>query len=288
MDTTVLLRDGWAIAPSAAVTAAESDIATAGFDTSEWTPTFVPSTVLAALARNGQVEDPYFGRNLEAIPVGQFEQPWWYRTEFTLDPCPAAGARLVSEGINYRADVWLNGQQIGDRETLAGAFRIFELDVSQHLVAGVNALAIKVHPPKPGELTIGFVDWNPAPPDRNMGLWREVKLRLTGGVALDDVFVRSDVDLESLATASLTVNATLRNDSDRQVTAIVAGTVGEEIQIEHEEVLEPRETARSSSRRTDIEQLVIDQPRLWWPNNLGEPSAQPFPGWRSSTSTTWR
>ena len=121
VDTTLLLREAWQIAPAAAVEAAASDVATAGFDSSEWTPTFVPSTVLAALARAGQVEEPYFARNLEAIPTGQFEHPWWYRTEFTLDEHPAPGARLLFEGINYRADVWLNGEKIGKQEELAGA-----------------------------------------------------------------------------------------------------------------------------------------------------------------------
>ena len=271
-ETTVLLDDGWEIASAAAVAAAEAEVATAGFDTSGWTSTRVPSTVLAALARNGQVEDPYFGKNLEAIPTGQFEQPWWYRTEFILDEAPAPGARLVFEGINYRADVWLNGEKIGDREALVGAFRIFALDVSPRLEAGVNALAVKVHPPKPGEPTIGFVDWNPTPPDRNMGLWREVKLRLTRGVALDDVFVRSDVDLESLATASLTVSATLRNDSDRPVTAVVAGAIGDGIEVEQEESLRPREERRIELSPARFEQLIINKPRLWWPNNLGEPN----------------
>ncbi|MDX1500722.1 MAG: glycoside hydrolase family 2 TIM barrel-domain containing protein [Thermoanaerobaculia bacterium] len=231
----------------------------------------MPSTVLAALARSGQVADPYFGRNLEAIPADQFQQPWWYRTEFAIDEPPAPGARLVIEGINYRADVWLNGRKIADRQELAGAFRMFELDVSSHLAVGVNALAIRVHPPEPGEFTIGFVDWNPTPPDRNMGLWREVKLRLTGGVALDEVFVRSDVDVPSLETASVIVSATLRNDLDREVTAVVAATIGEAIRIEHREVLPPREKRRIQLSPDRFEQLVIDEPRLWWPNNLGEP-----------------
>jgi exo-1,4-beta-D-glucosaminidase len=270
-ETTVRLQDGWKIVAAAAVTAAESEVATAGFDTSGWTPTRVPSTVLAALVRDGQVEDPYFGKNLEAIPTGQFEHPWWYRTELTLDRPPAPGARLVFEGINYRADVWLNGQKIGDREELLGAFRLFALDVSAHLVAGVNALAVKVYPPEPGDPTIGFVDWNPIPPDRNMGLWRGVELRLSGGVALDDVFVRSDVDLESLAKASLTVTATLRNDTDRRVTTVVAARIGDDIELEHREALEPRQERRIELSPARFDQLVIDRPRLWWPNGLGEP-----------------
>lgn len=270
--TTVRLADGWQIASAADVTAAESAVATAGFDSTGWTNTRVPSTVLAALVRDGQVEDPYFGRNLEAIPTGRFEHPWWYRTEFTLEEPPKPGARLVFEGINYRADVWLNGRQIGHREDLAGAFRIFSLDVSAQLTAGVNALAVRVQPPKPGDPTIGFVDWNPTPPDRNMGLWRGVQLRLTGGVALQDVFVRSELDLETLAKASLTISATLRNDSDRRVTAVVAGTIGAAIEIEQREVLQPGEERRIELAPSRFAQLVLDRPRLWWPNNLGEPN----------------
>ena len=93
----------------------------------------------------------------------------------------------VFEGINYSADIWLNGRQIGSREDVLGAFRMFELDVSSHLVSGANTLAILVYPPRPGDPTIGFVDWNPPPPDRNMGLWRGVRLRLNGGVGLSGV-----------------------------------------------------------------------------------------------------
>jgi exo-1,4-beta-D-glucosaminidase len=270
-ETTVLLGDGWRIAPASAVAAAEGDVATVGFDTSEWTPTSVPSTVLAALARDGQVENPYFGRNLERIPAEPFEDPWWYRTEFTLEAPPAPGARLLFEGINYRADVWLNGRKIAGRKELVGAFRMFDLDVSAHLTAGANALAVQVHPPEPGDPTIGFVDWNPTPPDRNMGLWREVKLRLTGGVALDDLFVRSDVALGPPATASLTISATLRNRLDRRVTAVVAGTIGEGIEVEHEEVLQPNEERSIELSPARFEQLSLTEPRLWWPNGLGEP-----------------
>ncbi|MCP4658993.1 MAG: glycoside hydrolase family 2, partial [bacterium] len=270
-ETTVELRDDWRIVSAAECTEPGAAISIPDFDTSEWTPTSVPATVLAALVRSGAVEDPYFGKNIERIAAERFADPWWYRTEFSLDSPLPSHARLVFEGVNYRADVWLNGEKIASREELAGAFRIFEIDVSQNLAAGTNVLAVEVHPPQPGELTIGFVDWNPAPPDRNMGLWRGVKLRLTGDVALDDVFVRSDLDLETLARASLTVSARVVNHSDQPVTAAVTGTIDDVVEIGHEVVLQPREERELVLSPAEFPQLALDQPRLWWPNNLGEP-----------------
>ena len=191
-ETTFELADGWHLAAAAEVETAADEISVSGFDTAGWTSTFVPSTVMAALVRSGEFADPYFDKKLEEIPVERFAGPWWYRTEFEVKEVPAAGARLAFDGINYSADIWLNGRQIADRGEVLGAFRTFDLDVTGDLVVGVNSLAVLVYPPQPGDPTIGFVDWNPTSPDKNMGLWREVKLRLTGGVALDDLFVRSE------------------------------------------------------------------------------------------------
>ena len=270
-ETTVTLQEGWQIAAAADVTAEPAAVSAVGFDSASWTATTVPSTVLAALVRSGEVEDPYFGRKLEEISEERFAGPWWYRTEIVLDPPLPAAARLLFTGINYRADVWLNGQQVATRDDLVGAFRMFDLDVSDHLVAGTNALAVLVHPPQPGDPTIGFVDWNPTPPDRSMGLWRPVELRLTGEVAVDELFVRSDLDPADLSRASLTVSGTLANRSDRRVTAVVRGAIGAEIEIEERLVLEPGEERPLELSGDRFEQLVIEEPRLWWPNNLGEP-----------------
>ncbi len=280
-DTVVPLRDGWHIASSAEIEASEEAVSTPGLDVSSWTATPVPSTVMAALVRGGEVKDPYLGKKLEEVPVERFQQPWWYRTELTVDGPIRPGTRLVFEGINFRADVWLNGRQVGSRDRLVGSFRIFEIDVSEHLVEGTNALAVLVHPPRPGDLTIGFVDWNPTSPDRNMGLWRGVHLRRTGAVSLDDVVVRSDIDLETLASASVTIGGTLRNHTDQPVTARVTGTIsggivppegGQRIEFEQEVALGPGESHALEFAPAEFEQLAIDQPRLWWPNHMGEPN----------------
>jgi exo-1,4-beta-D-glucosaminidase len=269
---TVQLAERWSIRPSASVTASPETVSTPGFDAADWYPTSVPATVLAALVGNGVYSDPFLGKNLEAIDKEQFNRSWWYRTEFTFERDKTAGnVRLVFEGVNYRADVWLNGQRVADRSELAGAYRVFEFDVTNHVRPGVNALAVEVFPPQSGEFTIGFVDWNPRPPDRNMGIFRPVKLRVSGPAALDDVFVTSSLDLATLASATLAISATLTNHDDEPASAKVAGRIGE-IAFSKAFTLQPHEKKKVTLTAEEIPELRLDKPRLWWPNNLGEPN----------------
>jgi len=268
---TVALADGWAIQGSSACAAPAQAIAAPGFDAGAWTRTAAPSTVLAALVGSGAYPDPFFAKNLERIDPARFRQPWWYRTEFTLGAAAAAShVRLVLEGVNYSAEAWLNGRKIADRGEIRGAFRTFQIDVTGNVREGANALAIEVFPPEPGDFTIGFVDWNPRPPDANMGIWRPVKLRVSGPVALDEVFVQPSL-ARTLDEASLTVSALLVNNDDAPVKASVAGSV-EQVRFSKEVTLAPGERRRVVMSAPEFPQLVLAKPRLWWPNNLGEPN----------------
>ncbi len=162
----------------------------------------MPTTVVAALVADGTYPDPYYGMNLRAFPgvsykVGTnfsnqempadspFAVPWWYRTEFSL-PAQAADQRLWLRmgGVNYRFDAWLNGTQIAFAAKTGGAFRAHEIDVTGVAQVGANALAVLVSAPTPGDLAITFVDWNPMPPDKLMGLYRPVTLTSSGPVTL--------------------------------------------------------------------------------------------------------
>jgi len=177
----IALDNGWYIRSSAELSESGQSLSRSGLDMENWYPATVPSTVLAALVENGVYIDPFFGKNLANIPTEPFKESWWYRKEFALEDIKAfSDARLILEGINYRANIWLNGKKIASADKLFGAFRIFEIDITDIMVQGTNTLAIEVLPPKPGDFTIGFVDWNPRPPDENMGIWRGVKLRLAG------------------------------------------------------------------------------------------------------------
>ncbi len=266
----IVLSEGWFIKSAEKIDATGEIISTAGLDLNGWYPATVPSTVLAALIKNGEYQDPFFGRNLERIPGERFDVSWWYRKEFDLPTIKSLSrARLFFDGLNYRANVWLNGKQIANKEQIVGAFRVFGLDVTEGVKPGKNILAVEVFPPQPGDFTIGFVDWNPKPPDKNMGIWRPVTVRLTGPVAIEDPFVRSEVNCESLAEASLTITSDLINTSSRTVKGTVRAEL-EDIVLNQEVELSPGERKAVIFTPQQFAELNLHQPRLWWPNNWGE------------------
>jgi len=196
------LREGWAIQSSAKVAAGGEVVSRPGFAEAGWHRATVPTTVVSALVADGTYSDPYYGMNMRKIPGttykpganfsnvempadSPFAVPWWYRTELTL-PSEAAGKTLWLrfDGVNYRFDAWPNGKKIADAAKTAGAYRVHELDVTGVATPGKNALAVLVSAPKPNDLAITFVDWNPMPPDKVMGLYRPVTIEATGPVSL--------------------------------------------------------------------------------------------------------
>ena len=246
-------------------------VSTPSFDTTSWLPAAVPSTVLAALVANGRYKEPYFGMNLKEIPTESFERPWWYRTEFSLSAEEAAGTVLLAfDGINHAAHVWLNGRPIATSDDVKGTFRRFQFDVSEAVVVGANALAVEVVPPKPGDFSTGFVDWNPPPPDRNMGLFRPVTLRFCSGVSIENPFVQTQLNLETLAEADLTVSADVVNHTDEAVSGVLEGWI-EERQFGAEVHLEPHERRTVVFPGPEHQQLHVERPRVWWPYELGTP-----------------
>lgn len=266
------IRGGWSLIAAADCVEDGAAISTVGYKAKEWVGAQTPATVLGALVADGRYPDLYFADNLERVPREQFEGAWWYRTEFEV---PAAEVdrvgRLVLEGVNYSANVWLNGQLVADRDTIVGAFRIHEIEIPGRVQVGANALAIEVFPPEAGDFTIGFVDWNPTPPDRNMGLWRPVALRLHGPVSIDDVYVSSDVDLETLGSADLEVSGIVVNHSAEPVDVRLRGEL-EGAYFGKSVRLDPHERRAVTFSAAQFPVLHLDSPRLWWPHTIGEPN----------------
>ncbi len=259
-----LLSAGWMIQASSEVKQTPGQVSRQGFDTRGWYSASVPSTVFAALVDNGSYENPYFGMNLDNVPTELFAEPWWYRTQFQLSDADAEKTVLLEfDGINHSANIWLNGERIATSTEVRGAFRRFQFDISGLVREGDNVLAVEALPPKPGDFSTGFVDWNPPPPDRNMGVFRDVRLRLCEGVSIENPFVQTN--LENPDQAVLTVTAALANHTNRSISGILEGRIGA-IGFSRAVAIEPR--GRSKIEFTDIN---IANPRLWWPHDLGTP-----------------
>jgi exo-1,4-beta-D-glucosaminidase len=271
-DPVQFLASGWQIQSSAKVSDSGEKISTQEFNTDGWISSSVPSTVLSALVKNGVYRDPYYGRNLETIARDPFLSPWWYRKQFDLDPAVRSDTvRLILDGINYSANIFMNGSQIASADLVSGAFRRFDIDISKLARKKDNVLAIEVIPPKPGNYTIGFVDWNPKPPDRNMGLWRGVSLHASGPVSIENPFVQTKLDLQSFKEAHLTISTTLVNHSDKEVSGKISGEIEGGIQFSQDYSLATGQSKEVQFNTENTPQLLVANPRVWWPNNLGNP-----------------
>ena len=266
------LSAGWTLQSSAKVAGAGADISQPGYTTRGWYPATVPTTVLAALVAHGVYPDPYALDNLRTIPSEPFKVSWWYRVEFTL-PSDYAGqaAWLDLEGINYRANVWLNGHLIAGADTVAGTFTAYEWDVTETAHAGaVNALAIEVFPPDPeGDLALTWLDWNAAPPDRDMGIWQDVYMARSGSLAVRGTRVSSTVD-PSLESAQLTVRADITNTTGKDVHGQVRLVI-EQLELVEDIDLAAHETRTITFSPAQHAGLELANPRLWWPAQLGSP-----------------
>jgi len=290
-DVRLDLREGWAIESSAKATVVGEAVSVPGFATTGWHRATVPTTVFSALVADGTYPDPYYGMNLrkapgvsykpstnfsnqEMPPDSPFAVPWWYRTEFTL-PREAAGKTiwLRFDGVNFRFDAFLNGQRIASAGRTGGAFRVHELNVTALAREGKNALAVLVAAPKPTDLAITFVDWNPLPPDKAMGLYRPVTVTATGPVALRHPQVVTKLDPPSNDRAELTVKVFARNATKASVTGTLKGRAAG-VPVQLEVTLAPEEEREVTIGPAQAPALAVANPKLWWPAQYGEPVLQ--------------
>lgn len=285
--TRIALGDGWALQSSAKVGEPGEVLSRPEVKTEGWHIVTVPNTVVGALVENGHYPDPYFGMNLRKIPgttypIGErftllpmpadspFKPSWWYRKEFEVPPATdGKHVWLHFDGINYRANIWLNGRQLATARDVAGAFRRYQFDITTYTRAGgPNALAVEVMAPEPHDLSIMWVDWNPTPADKNMGLWGDVYLTRSGPVALRFPHVVPALDLPSLDRAALTVSTEVWNATDGPASAIVRGRI-ESITFAQTLSLAPQERKTITFTPQDVKELTISKPRMWWPYRMG-------------------
>lgn len=299
------LSDGWRLQSSAVAAEPGDVLSTRGLDDAEWFPARVPSTLAGALREAGWwdfdesvglafrqvpgIEDGQGGAayppnvNFVDMPIpawSPFAVSWWYRTEFAMPPLmPGQRAWLALDGVSYRADVWLNGVQVGSRDRVVGTYRAFELDVTDAVDPhGANALAIGVFPQDVLDLGHSWVDWNPTPPDKDAGLWRPVRVATSGPVHLRHPFVQSffpnvrNPARPHLSEAMLTLSVEAVNGSAAPVPATVRFDValadGRVIAVDWTGEIPPGSTELVVDAG-DSADLVVADPPVWWPAGLG-------------------
>lgn len=289
-----IISDGWEMTDGKTAMASNKSIFDPQYSTSAWYNATVPGTVLTTLVNQGVYADPYFGLNNMNIPESLSRTDWWYRCKFTV-PKDIDGnqLRLLFNGINYKADIYLNGKSLGDMKGafIRGEFNITDL-VNKN---GENILAVHVFPPhNPGIpheqsmiagqglnggvlstdgptfiSSIGW-DWIPGIRDRNTGIWQDVRLKVGGDIIIGDPLVTTDILLPDTTQAKISIKNIVKNITSKTVNGTLTAKI-ENINISLPFTLAANEEKEITFTPEQFKELNIKNPRLWWPNGYGRP-----------------
>lgn len=257
-----------------------------------WIPAVVPGTVLTSFVRYGAIDDPNIADNIFSVSDSYFNSDFWYRRQFVL-PEAMKGKRVALnfDGINWKADVWINGHR-ADR--IEGAFRRGVADITPYLKDGDNTIAVHIiknaHPGAVKEknhfntdynggilgadnptfhATTGW-DWISTIRGRDIGIWNDVYLTATSNVVLSDPLVSTRLAALPDTTATMTPRVVVHNTLDDGVSGILRGWIGD-ICFERNISLKGGETREVVFEPEDFPVLRNRRMRLWWPNGYGEP-----------------
>ncbi|GAA1671266.1 discoidin domain-containing protein [Streptomyces yatensis] len=300
-DGTVPVASGWRLTMDDWADDDGARLSKTSVDTSTWLPATVPGTVLGSLVEQGKLPDPVAGLNNLRIPEALSRHSWWYKRDFALPRGLRTGAGrrvwLEFDGVNHKADVWLNGERVGD---LTYPFARAAFDVTRRLAGdGENALAVRITPmPVPGSpgdkgpegeswvdagassmnlnsptyLASSGWDWMPAVRDRAAGIWNHVRLRSTGHIVIGDPRVDTVLPkLPDVSVAELTIVVPVRNaDSVDRRTTVTASFGG--VRVSKAVTVPAGKSVDVVFAPDAFGQLRLRDPELWWPNGLGEPN----------------
>ena len=294
-----VLSTGWTMQDQAKAPQTGDAVSQTNFAAADWYKATVPGTVLTTLVNNGVYPEPLYGENNRTIPDTLCRTNYWYRNQFTV-PADYAGRHiwLNFDGINYKANVWVNGQKAGE---IHGAFTRGIFDITLLVAPGQPAaLAVEIlPPPHPGIpleqtvingtgpnggilsedgptflCTIGW-DWIMGIRDRDMGIWQRVFLSCTGPLVIKDPLVTSDLPLPKTDSADLTLQATIENVTDAPQTGAFSFTL-DGATVSSPISLAARESKTLNFDRNTTPSLHIANPKLWWPNGYGPQNLDSF------------
>jgi hypothetical protein len=294
-DNQLYLNGGnWKLQRTSQINATGEAISQNGFNDEDWIIATVPGTVLSSYWNIGALPNPNYSDNQLQISESFFNSDFWYRNEFTL-PTGFSGGRIFLnfDGINWKANVFVNGSKVGRME---GGFIRGKYDVTDLMTPGkTNIVAVEIiknlHPGAVKEQTtmstdqnggilgadnptyhstVGW-DWIPTIRGRDIGIWNDVFITHSGSVTIEDPFVRTELSLPDTTSARIFVEVTLKNHTRAAVIGKLAGSYGD-VTFEKEVSLNASETKIILFDPSSVPGLKLHNPKLWWPKGYGAPN----------------
>ena len=211
-----LLNSGWYARRANEIKLDGNQLSALPFHSEGWMKARVPGTVLATMLDNNLFPAPEFSMNNNLIPdihdVGKEFYTCWFVRPFRIESVPQGQQVWLNfRGINYKADIFLNGKRI-NTSTHEGMFLRESFDITPYIKENEdNLLAVIVFPPDyPGNpnggqggdgliaknVTMQFTpgwDWIQPVRDRNTGIWDEVSITTTGAIRVQHPYIVTKV-----------------------------------------------------------------------------------------------
>ncbi|KAF2646831.1 glycoside hydrolase [Massarina eburnea CBS 473.64] len=265
----------WKVQSSSATGNDAAKLSSPLLDTSTWYTIGSKATLMGTLLENGVYNDSalFFSDTLDSVEYAPFRVPWFYRAELDVDiktdnaSANGSGDRLqlVTHGISSRADVYLNGAVVADKNTQVGAYGGLTYDITPYVKSGKNVLLIRAYPTDYNrDFALGFVDWNPYPPDNGTGVWRDVEVKKTGPASLLSP-PRVNAKLDGRVSIKVDVKSWVDEGVDAKVVCTVKDPQGKEAG-------KPKAAVKIAGKgwRKVILDIKVSNPRIWWPKQWGE------------------
>ncbi|WP_109486291.1 glycosyl hydrolase 2 galactose-binding domain-containing protein [Occallatibacter savannae] len=291
-----LAGGAWRVQRASLVAGSGEDLSKPGYSDKDWMIATVPGTVLTSYLNDSAIPDPDFGDNQYAISDSFFCADFWYRDEFEAPVAQHAGEHtwLNFDGINWKSEVYLNGQNVG---RIDGGFMRGRFDVTASIHPGAtNALAVRIirvaNPgstkDKAGPTVNGGAlgrdnptfhasagwDWMSTIRGRDTGIWSNVWLSRTGAVRIENPMVTTKLPLPDTAHADVTIETTLRNLSGAAVSGTLHASFGD-VNVSMPVSVEGNTTKAVELSPASLPQLRLANPKLWWPVGYGDPNLYP-------------
>lgn len=257
-------------------------------------PVQVPGSVLSCLIEEKAIDDPYFRQNEYAIRE-LFWQDFWFEREFEIEEAflEEEQVELVCYGLDTLAEIYINGQFV---KKTANMHRTWRIPAKEYLHTGENHIQIRFlstlryiedYPEAENKkITVeacGAIkgnqyirkahsmfgwDWGAQLPDA--GIFRDIQLEAYSQARLEEVRYAQNHEAVSISSNGKSVQGSVTlevepvlaycdkvDNSFCKVEVILYAPNGSV--IEKKQCAEPQKVS-----------FEITEPKLWWPNGLGE------------------
>ena len=233
---------------------------------------------------SGKTNKFYYDQELKNVDKEQFDVDWWFRSHFDLNISNREDILVILHinGINYKSDVYIDGNLVAKKDQIIGTFVKYSLDISDYLdkKSTIHYIAFKMSRPHNQwngdstelDLAISFVDWNPEAPDSNMGIWQPVDVEMFRKKVLtvSSAFIRTEIIGEEKINLEIVLH--IKNWNKTTVKEGFSVKFGDFINFDVEEItfesLEEKQIVLNKDKYSVLS-IAYDANKLWWPYQMG-------------------